>query len=111
MDIVDWVKNNPNKFFIGSLVVFLLASFMCGLLCGLSGASFTEDQLGGLCQVIGWIIILPASVITLKIKNRSLWWMLLWGIFSPLWVRNHANQGGVGQGNNVTENSNVLQKE
>jgi len=34
------------------------------------------------------IIILPLAIWILKKKNRSLWWVILFGWFSPMWLSN-----------------------
>jgi hypothetical protein len=46
----------------------------------------------GLLVVVGWlaslVIVLVASVWVIRRKGQSLWWLLLTGFLSPLWLEN-----------------------
>lgn len=99
-----WVEENPNKFYLSGLCVV----FVIGFLIGFTGFYdvFTEDQVDSILSLVTWVVMIPVSIITLVNKGRSLWWMLLWGLFSPLWLKNKKfeNKESVSL---INENSNL----
>jgi hypothetical protein len=51
-----------------------------------------DPTVSGVAHLIFYLVLLvvliPASVYVLIRKGRSLWWLLLLGWFSPLWLAN-----------------------
>jgi hypothetical protein len=43
---------------------------------------------------IFWLPLLLLSGWVIKEKNRSLWWILLSGVFAPVWLKNKAENKG-----------------
>ena len=61
---------------------------MFGFLMFLADPNISEDAVGGVAEIFGSIFMLVVSGWVIKQKGRSLWWLLLAGWFSPLWLSN-----------------------
>jgi len=66
----------------------LVGAVMFGFLMGLADPNISEDAVGDVAGIFGGIFMLVVSGWVIKQKGRSLWWLLLSGLFSPLWLNN-----------------------
>jgi hypothetical protein len=76
MDL-EWFERNPNKTYIIALVG-------CFFISGVGVVTNAE----AVTNTIRILVMLYVSVWILRIKDCSMWWILLMGFLSPLLVRN-----------------------
>lgn len=88
----EWCKKNPNQLYLLSCIsMFILCGFF-GIILGITMPDefFNDpayDSLWYLFVFISVVItMLPASYYILKIKGRSMWWLLLFIKHSALWL-------------------------
>ena len=68
---------------------------MAGVVLGIANPNISEDELdaaGDVAGIFGSIFMLVVSGWVIKQKGRSLWWLLLSGFLSPLWLSNKKTQ-------------------
>ena len=83
---LNWFQSHLNWTYILGYVVVLMLSFIVGFISGTIDPYGYEETIDVVAYLITFIIMLPMSIWVLKRKNRSLWWLLLAGWFSPLWL-------------------------
>ena len=83
-----WFKKHLNWAYVISFAGMLVICFIMGLVVGLTSPNYTESTVTLLSYLIAFVIMFPVSLIILKAKHRSLWWIFLAGWFSPLWLAN-----------------------
>jgi len=81
-----WFKKHLNWAYVISFAGMLVACFIMGLIVGLTSPNYSENTVTLLSYLIAFVVMFPISLIILKAKNRSLWWIFLAGWFSPLWL-------------------------
>lgn len=92
MTFQEWCKKNPNQLYLLSCVGMLVLSGIFGIICGiiLPTEVFEDQAFDSLWSFFVFIAIfmtmLPASFYILKIKGRSMWWLLLFIKHSALWL-------------------------
>jgi len=79
---MEWCKKHLNWTWTISYILFLLV-----YLCMVQPNSL-PDPLPLITVLIVEVIALIVGLWVLKQKNRSLWWILLQNIGSPLWLSN-----------------------
>ncbi len=71
------------------VVIELVALIVGGEAAGVE--RLMVDQLEDAVQkLVGGVIMLVVSGWVIRQKGRSLWWLLLSGLFSPLWLENRS---------------------
>ena len=83
----EWFERNPNKMYIAVYLSLFVFVFLLGFIVGLSGG-VSDGAFTGFIYLLYFIVMLPTSIWVLRIKNQSMWWLLLMGFFSPLLVPN-----------------------
>ena len=87
-DRMNWFQRHLNWTWVLCLLLTFVVAFVTGFLMAIVDPNVSED----VADVVGWIIylvvMLPVSGWIIKQKGRSLWWILLSGWFSPLWLGN-----------------------
>lgn len=94
-----WGIANPNRLYIASwlgavVVVFMLVTLFVLLMpidTNFEDPVF-EPILSMILVISLVIIVLPVSTAVLKIKHRSMWWLLLFLWYSPLWLSDSKQQ-------------------
>lgn len=89
---LNWFYRHLNWTYILGYVVVLVLCFIAGFILGSIDPYVADEILDVVTYLISFIVMLPMSIWVLKRKNRSLWWLLLAGWLSPLWLRNKSNQ-------------------
>lgn len=94
-----WGIANPNFLYVASWFGGFVMACMMGVLLGLLmpiDSNFDDPVLQPALIVIGVtavvMVVLPVSIVVLKIKHRSMWWLLLFLHFSPLWLSDSKQQ-------------------
>jgi len=87
-DRMNWFQRHLNWTWVLSYLLMFVGAFMFGFLMGLADPNVSEDAVGVVAQIFGSIFMLVVSGWVIKQKGRSLWWLLLSGLFSPLWLSN-----------------------
>ena len=102
---MNWFQRHLNWTWVLSLLLVLVLAFIAGIVVQLTGPNVGGDY-GAIAQqlrvelaskvadLVGSIIILISSVWVINRKGRSLWWLLLSGAFSPLWLKNNRKKPG-----------------
>ena len=85
---MNWFQRHLNWTWVLSYLLMLVGAFMFGFLMFLADPNISEDAVGGVAEIFGSIFMLVVSGWVIKQKGRSLWWLLLSGLFSPLWLSN-----------------------
>jgi hypothetical protein len=88
-----WGKASPNLLYIaawfGAIVMFcmivLLLSFVIPVDANLDDPVF-EPMFALMLMIPLVMVVLPGSIAVLRIKHRSMWWLLLFLWYSPLWL-------------------------
>jgi len=76
---VKWFRRHLNwTWVLGNLFVVVILLVI--------GAEGSEAKT--LAQILGLTVMLPLSGWVIIQKGRSPWWLLLSGLFSPLWLTN-----------------------
>ncbi|WP_048178189.1 hypothetical protein [Methanosarcina sp. MTP4] len=90
---------NPNRLYLASWFgAFVLVFMLCGLFGILMPADTNFDDpvfepIFTMIVVIPLlIVVLSVSIAVLKIKHRSMWWLLLFLWYSPLWLSDSKQQ-------------------
>ena len=85
----NWIRRHLNWAWVISVVLVWLVAVFVGICMIWAEPSVSENAMNGavypFCYIL-WIII---SGVVLKAKGRSLWWILLSGWLSPLWLSNN----------------------
>ena len=85
----NWFKRHLNWTWVfGWLFVFVVC-FIFGFTMGFAAPDASEEAIIFIANIFGSIFMLVISGWVIKQKGRSLWWILLSGIFSPLWLSNN----------------------
>ena len=88
---LNWFQRHLNWTYVLGLGATFVLSFIAGVVLYLTDPYATDETAELLGYLIGFLVMLPLSIWVLKRKNRSLWWLLLSGWFSPLWLGNNSN--------------------
>ena len=88
---MNTLRKHLNWTWVLAIVFYLIMAFVLGLSIGLLAPETSDGALDVMVYVLGFAIMFPMSLWVLKMKNRSLWWVLLAGWFSPLWLSNKRN--------------------
>jgi ribosomal protein S27AE len=85
---MNWFQRHLNWTFVLSFFsMFVLASII-GLIVGIANLKFNDKSLDAIAEIACGIVLLTVGGWVLKQKGRSLWWLLLVGWFSPVWLGN-----------------------
>jgi len=83
---MNWFKRHLNwTYVLGYIAVFVFC-FIVGFVLAVVDPYVSDEVLDVVGYSICIIVLFPLSVWTLKMKNRSQWWLLLAGWLSPLWL-------------------------
>ncbi len=83
-NFIHWFQRHLNlTWVLGCLLAFVVALMMPVVI---EGTLFAPVTVGS--TIVAGIIILGVSSWVIIQKGRSLWWILLSGLFSPLWLKN-----------------------
>jgi len=93
---MNWFNRHLNWSWILAWVLCLLTAFLVGVAIGATAPGTPDEAFDAIGIVLTLAIMLPASIFVLKAKDRSLWWLLLSGWFSPLWLSNKKLEKRVG---------------
>lgn len=94
-----WGIANPNRLYIASWfgsyiitgMIFFLFALLMPIDTNLDDPVF--EPIFAIMVLVPMILIdLPVSIAVLKIKHRSMWWMLLFLWYSPLWLSDSKKQ-------------------
>ena len=89
---MNWWQRHLNWAYTVILLGYYVACMMGGVAVGLI-APYAIDGLSTVISIGLWLVIMiPASVWVLRAKGRSLWWLLLAGWLSPLWLANRKRE-------------------
>lgn len=98
-NLKTWGIANPNLLYLASWVGTTLLACMMGVLLVLlmpADTNFDDQVFEPIITMMSIIaevmVVLPVSVAVLKIKHRSMWWLLLFTHFSPLWISDSKQQ-------------------
>lgn len=79
----------------GAIIMTIIFVFIFALLVP-TDMNFDDPMLETIFTMLGLIaimvVVLPSSIAVLKIKNRSMWWLLLFWWHSPLWLSDSKQQ-------------------
>ena len=91
---MTWFNNHLNwAWLIAFVIGVVLAVIVQTLVLSLGLYDPTVSAVARIIYYLVFLLVLiPASVYVLIKKGRSLWWLLLIGWFSPLWLTNN-NKG------------------
>ncbi len=89
---LNWFYRHLNWTYILGYVLVLVLCFIAGLILGTIDPYVADETVDLVAYLIVFIVMLPMSIWVLKRKKRSLWWLLLAGWLSPLWLGNKSNQ-------------------
>jgi H+/Cl- antiporter ClcA len=85
---MSWVRRHLNWFFVLSVLFYWFLCVVLGFIVGFLGIYADDSFLDLVVYLLGFIILFPVSLYILSAKGRSLWWVLLAGWLSPLWLTN-----------------------
>ena len=85
---MNWFQRHLNWTWVLAYLLLIVGAFMFGALMGILDPNVSEDAVSVVAQIFGGIFILVVSGWVIRQKGRSLWWLLLSGVFSPLWLEN-----------------------
>ncbi len=90
----NWFQRHLHwTFVLGWLVTFVVA-FITGFVMALADSNVSVSAASAAERVVGLVITLPISAWVIVRKGRSLWWLLLAGFLSPLWLGNQNEASG-----------------
>lgn len=84
--MLAWFKEHLNWAYFTAFVFYYFACFLVGLILGSKNAEASDGLSLAVSAFLFFAIMVPVSVIIIRAKGRSLWWLLLAGWFSPLWL-------------------------
>jgi hypothetical protein len=82
---MNWFQRHLNWTFVLGWVLALVAGIVVE---SRIDPSFSDDAAGAVGRLVIFGIVLVVSALVIHRKGRSLWWLLLAGWFSPLWLAN-----------------------
>ncbi len=87
---MKWFSNHLNWTWLITLVTgLILATIFQILVISQDPYDPTVSDIAHIVYyMVIFLVLIPASVYVLIKKGRSLWWLLLIGWFSPLWLAN-----------------------
>ncbi len=85
---MNWFETHLNWTYVLAYVLTIAVRFLVVLGAG-GGVS---DLVAGIVIVVGVVFIFIVSGWVIQQKGRSLWWILLFTFFSPLWLSNMATK-------------------
>jgi len=83
-----WFKKHLNWSYVIAWTFTYFIAFVMGGVLWITDPTISEEALKGSGYITGLAIMIPISIIVIKAKGRSLWWILLAGWLSPLWLAN-----------------------
>ncbi len=83
---MNWFQRHLNWTYILAWGACLFIAFIVGTYLAISDTYATEKTMSDLSNIIAVVVMLPTSIWVLYRKKRSMWWLLLAGWFSPLWL-------------------------
>jgi hypothetical protein len=69
----------------------MAGAFIFGFLMGALDPDVDADAVSVVAEVFGMSLMLIVSGWIIKKKRRSLWWLLLFGWLSPVWLSSHSD--------------------
>jgi ABC-type dipeptide/oligopeptide/nickel transport system permease component len=87
-DDMNWFQRHLNwTFVLGFFAMFVLA-FIIGIFIVVANLKISDSWIQAVMQILAIVVMLTIGGWVLKQKGRSLWWLLLAGWFSPVWLGN-----------------------
>lgn len=81
-----WFEQHPSKTYLLGIGLALGLCMFAGFMYGLTSPIVDEEVIDTVSNVIWYTVMIPVSILVIKLKNRSMWWLLLAGLLSPLWL-------------------------
>ena len=85
---MNWFQRHLNWTYVLGWLLMLVLLFILGFVLAVIDSNISEDALDTIGNLIGGIFMLVVSGWVIIQKGRSLWWLLMAGWFSPLWLSN-----------------------
>ncbi len=85
---MNWFKRHLNLSFTLALLFTYLMCFVAGFVMAMVDSNVSDLLLRVVTYIIFIATMVPVSVLVIRAKGRSLWWLLLVGWLSPLWLSN-----------------------
>jgi ribosomal protein L37AE/L43A len=85
---MNWFQRHLNWTWVLSFLPAIVVVFIAEFLVAFSDPTVSIDALTAVGKMAGGTVMLIVSGWVIKQKGRSLWWILLSGWFSPLWLSN-----------------------
>jgi len=85
---MNWFERHLNWTMVLAWVGGCVIVFIVAFLIALAAPYVPEDELYVIGMLISLVVSLAVGYWVLRKKNRSLWWLLLSGWGSPLWLQN-----------------------
>ncbi len=92
---MSWFKRHLNWAYVIALAFYFLLCYIMGMFTGILSPQTPDSIVEMRAYLLGFIIFFPVSILIIKAKCRSLWWILCAGWFSPLWLSSK-QKGGEG---------------
>lgn len=83
---VNWFERHLNWSCVLGWLVVMVGAFSFGILMGMLNPDVDADAISVVAEVFGLSFMLLVSGWIIRRKNRSLWWLILFGWLSPLWL-------------------------
>lgn len=78
---MNWFEKHLNWTYVLVYVLIIAVRFLVVAVGG-------SDLFFGIIYIVGIVFILIVSGWIIQQKGRSLWWLILFSFFSPLWLSN-----------------------
>lgn len=83
---MNWFKKHLNWTYVLTWLFYFFICLILGFAVGFFAPETPDSSLDVMLDILMFAILLPISVLVIRAKGRSLWWILLVGWFSPLWL-------------------------
>jgi tetratricopeptide (TPR) repeat protein len=87
---MNWFRRHLNWTCVSGYLLMLIMATPWGIITWLAYPAAGQDTLYGMAAIAGGIIMLSAGGWVIKQKGRSLWWLPLAAVFSPIWIGNES---------------------
>lgn len=85
---MNWFRKHLNWSYMIVLGFCFFVALTIGVVIEFSAPYTPEETFDTIGYIIWLTIMIPVSIMVLKAKGRSLWWLLLIGWLSPVWLSN-----------------------
>ena len=85
---MNWFQRHLNWTYVLGWLLTLVLCLILGFVMVMIDPNISDDDLEVMGNLVGGVIMLVVSGWVIIQKGRSLWWLLLSGCFSPLWLSN-----------------------